>query len=337
MAIGCGTHTARIVDRRTGATVSVAEVLVEVEWTRVLDDVSTARVVIHPDRDCCAQLDRVRTGRHRLLLWRDGQAVWEGMIVRAEWTVGAFEAEAVDVLGWLDLRTPHRDMDFEDSDLVDIAEWLIKDAFRPDDPGHTVQVIAPTRIRGSRSYLQDEGPTGDHLRDLAETGLDYTAVGKRIVLMPEDWCEQVGALTDADFPDGLTVAEDGVSLVTRWVVFGADGVKGEAGGEHPYYGLVERVVEEPSILDDASANAAARSRLRHSMPAPVWLDTQQVTLSPDAAVTVPSLVPGWCVDVTTTATCRLISQRMKIQNLRVRENERGEQVAVQLAPSGQGA
>lgn len=57
---------------------------------------------------------------------------------------------------------------------------------------------------------------------------------------------------------------------------------GVAGGVHWYYGLIERVVEETSILDDASAEAAARSRLAASSPAPVFLDSQEATLSRDA-------------------------------------------------------
>ncbi|TDC29500.1 hypothetical protein E1211_25925 [Micromonospora sp. 15K316] len=322
-----------VVDR-SGSVVSSADVLVEVEWTRVLDDVSTARVFIEPDGDCCERLDGVRSWRHKLVIWRDGHPVWEGPIVDVDWRTTGVEIQAVDVLGWLDRRVPHQDIRFDGRDLADIAAWLIEDGFAPDDPGHDVVVVGATRILGDREYEQDRGQTGDHLRKLAETGVDFTAVGSRILIMPEDHCERVGSLTDADFPAGLSVAEDGASLGTRWVVWGDDDVKGVAGGVDPYYGLLERSVEETSILDDLSAGAAARSRLRGSSPAPVFVDSQQVTLSPDAAVDVPSLVPGWCVDVTTTATCRRVGQSLKIVGVKVTENGSGESVAVQLAPSG---
>ncbi|MET7526815.1 hypothetical protein [Streptomyces sp900116325] len=79
---------------------------------------------------------------------------------------------------------------------------------------------------------------------MAGTGLDYTAVGSKILLMPEEHCVRVGALTDADFPDGPVIVEDGLALSARWVIHGKDDVKGEAGGVHPYYGLLERAVEE---------------------------------------------------------------------------------------------
>lgn len=341
MPVGCASHRARIVDR-DGATVTEADVLLEVEWARVLDDTSTARILVQPDGDCCAAFARVRSWRHQLHIYRDDRPVWMGPIVTPEWrATGGIDIQAVDVLGWLDRRVPHQSLTFEDTDLEVIARWLIEDGFAPDDPGHEVQVVGPTRIRGARAYQEDVGQTGDHLRDLAATGLDYTAIGSRIVLLPETHCARVGSLTDEDFPAGLTIAEDGASLATRFIVHGRDSedgrppVMGVAGGEHPYYGLLERSVEESSVLDDASATAAARSRLAALLPAPVFIDTsQETTLAPDAAVDVAQLVPGWCVDVTTTTTCRDISQRLKIQGVKVKETEAGESVSVQLAPSG---
>lgn len=336
MPVGCGTHQARVVDR-DGALVAEADVLTFVEWTRVLDDVSAARITVAPEGDCCERLARVRSWRHNLQIFRDRRPVWEGPIVTPTWRLGEVELHAVDVLGWLLRRVPHEDMVFPDTDLEQIAAALIRDGFAPDDPGHEVQVIAPTRIRGERRYYEDEGQTFDHLKALAETGLDYTAVGRKILLMGEDHCERVGTLTDADFPAGLEVAEDGTNLATRVILHGQEegGVKGVAGGRDSYYGLLERVYEETSVLDNGSAAAGARSRLRGSYPAPVFIDSsQETTLSPDAAVDVPSLVPGYCVDVMTTRTCRNIQQRLKLSGVKVTENERGESVRVQLVPSG---
>ncbi|WP_086859911.1 hypothetical protein [Streptomyces milbemycinicus] len=338
---GCGTHTAEIIDQ-SGATVSAADILTEVEWTRILDETSTARIVVTPDGDCCERLGRVRSWRHKLMVYRDGVFVWGGPIIQVEWSLGQVEIWAGDILAWLDRRVPHEDIAFGDSDLTDIAAWLVSDAFAPDDPGHSVQVIAPAGVRGARRYIKDVGQTGDHLRDLAETGLDYTAVGDTIVLLPETHTASVGRLTDADLPDGLVVAEDGTALATRWVVAGDDDgdVLGEAGGPHEYYGLLERYLQQTSIPDDTSAAAAARSKLRSSLPVPVVIDSQEVTISPQAAVDVPKLVPGWCLDITSAQTCRTITQRLKITGVKVTENggtestPGSESVQVQVAATG---
>lgn len=334
---GCGVHQAYVVDR-DGAVVTPVDILVLVEWTRVLDDVSTAHVVINPDGDCCAALGNVRTWRHKLVIARDGVTVWEGPIIQAEWSFGKVELWASDVLVWLDRRVPHQSITFDGTDLTDIANWLIEDGFAPDDPGHTVEILGSAGVEGGREYTVDIGQTGDHLRDLADTGLDYTAVGSTIVLMPEDWSANVGMLTDVDLPAGLIVAEDGSALATRYIVHGDEdsGVRGVSGGTDAYYGLLERSVEETSVKTSSSAEAAARSRRAANYPVPVFLSSDEVTLSPEAAVEVGRLVPGWCVDVATAATCRPLTQRLKIVGLKVSEDGDGESVQVALAPMSSG-
>src|SRR5262249_49547232 len=158
-----------------------------------------------------------------------------------------------------------------------IFQDLVDDGLAPDDPGHTVSVLGQANITGGRKYYTDIGQVADHLRDLADSGLDFTAVGNNIVVMPDQFCDVVGALSDQALPEGVTVTEDGASLATRWVVAGASPTAvnsdpsaniGTAGGTHTYYGLLERYTEQTSITDQAGADAAAQARLRGSLPVP---------------------------------------------------------------------
>ena len=332
--LGCAAEYFAVVADRDGAVLSNLVTVTQIEFSRVLNDSSTARVVVVPDLDCCEQLGDVRAWRKWLHIYRNSVYVWGGPILTADWSLGQVEINAADIIAVLNRRTPHASRLFEDTDLTEIAEWLIADGFLPDDPGHTVAVMADSGVRGVREYTQDIGQTGDHLKDLADSGLDFTAVGSSILLLPDGWDASVGRLTDADLPDGLNVAEDGTALATRWVVYGSDGsgAKGVAGGIHPYYGLIERSVQDSSIKDSDSAAAAARSRLNASLPVPVYIDTQEVTLSSDAGIDVARIVPGWCVDLSTTTTCRDVSQRMKVTGLRVTADGNGEAVKVQLGP-----
>ncbi|MEZ7005818.1 hypothetical protein [Streptomyces sp. AD55] len=330
-----------IIDR-DGATVAAAQTLTEVEWTRSLDAVSTGRAVIRPDGDCCARIGQVRSWRHRLVIYRDSRYVWDGPITEIDWSQESVEIHARDVLAWLDNRVPHSSMRFEDSDLMQIGAWLIADGYAPDDPGHVVEVLGKAGVRGAREYFKNVGQTGDHLRELAEAGIDFTAIGQKILLLPETYLHSVGRLSDVDLPDGLVVSENGSGLVTRWIVAGDEesGALGIAGGRHDYYGLHERYVEAPEIPDSASALESARARLRASSEVPVFVDTQEVTVSPDAAIDVPSLVPGHALDVTSASTCRQVSQRLKIVGLKVTESGGDddspgqESVQVQVAASG---
>lgn len=338
--LGCDAlYQARILDRG-GAVLLDADVLTRVEYGRLLNGASGARIVVDPDMGCCGQIGEVRSWRHQLVIYRNGRIMWSGPVAVADWSSGQVEIDALDLWGLLTRRVPHADITFDQADSTEVARWLIDDGLAPDDPGHTVAVAALAGVRTVREYTEDVGQSGDHLVELTESGgIDATVVGSTFVLLPDDWSESVGTLTDADLPDGLSVVEDGEAVVTRWVVHGPDGsgIKAVAGGEHPYYGLIERVVQDTSVQDQTGADAAARSRLAASLPAPVYVDSQQVTLSPDAGVDLGRLVPGWCVDVATTATCRNIVQRLKLMGLRVVVDGGGESIQVQLGPvSGSG-
>ena len=342
MPVGCASHSYSIT-HRGGGFVTGSGVLTEVQYNRVLDDNSTARVTIGVSGpDCCAELGSVRTWAQTLNIYRGGAFMWSGPITNIDYSFNEVTVEATDIIGLLDRRVPHQNFTFTGTDIADIAAALIEDGLAPDDPGHTVTIIGPSGVTGGRAYSTGIGQTADHLRDLADAGIDFTAVGNNIVILPEDHCDVVGRLADEDLPDGLTVSEDGAALATRWVVAGSEpsGAVGTAGGVDAYYGLLERYVEQTSITDQPSAQAVAEAKLRASAQSPVFIDTQNVTLSPTANVNVADLVPGWCVDITSDSTCRTVTQRLKITGLQVTEDGGDgdtpgqERILVQVAASG---
>lgn len=343
MPLGCvATHTYTITDRG-GGVVAASGILTYVQWSRIINDSSTASVRIAVSgNDCCAQLGNIRSWRQTLNIYRGGMFVWSGFIVNVDWKFDEVNVDAIDIIGLMDRRVPHQNFSFTDTDVTEIARQLVEDALFPDDPGHSVTVIGPSGVLGGRTYDQNVGQTADHLRDLADTGLDFTAVGNNIVIMPDDFCEVVGRLADEDMPEGLSVAEDGGSLATRVIVAGSeqDDVIGVAGGVNAYYGLLERYVEQNNISTQEAADAAAQARLKSSLGVPTFIDTKEVTLAPTANVELSHLVPGWCLDITTDGTCRTISQRLKITGLQVTEDGGSgstggqEKVTIQVASTG---
>jgi hypothetical protein len=92
-------------------------------------------------------------------------------------------------------------------------------------------------VTGGRTYTQNVGQTADHLRDLADGGMDFTASGNNIIILPDGFCDVVGRLSDADLPEGVTVTEDGASLATRQIV-SADTESTIVGTAEPRAGLV---------------------------------------------------------------------------------------------------
>lgn len=335
MPVGCQSHLARIVDK-DGAVVGEADALTEVAWGRALDDTAGATATIVPTGACCEWIGDIRSWRHRLVIWRGGHPVFDGPLVLIEWESGQVQLTALDCSAWLERRVPHQDLNFIDTDLATIARELIEDAFSVQNPGVEVEIVERAKIEGDRSYELDTGQTWDHLRDLSDTGLDWTVVGSKILLMGESFCQVVGSLDDSDFTEGLRVIEDGAALATRWIVFGDEDldIKGTAGGTDPYYGLLEITEDQDSILDTGSANAAALAQVRASNPAPVFIDTGQGALAPTASIDVNTLVPGYCLGISTNITCREVIATQKIGEVRVTENAQGEQVRVFCLPPG---
>lgn len=340
--IGCQTHSYAITDR-DGRVVASSGVLTEVAYNRLLNDVSTAEVAINvSDPSCCEELGGIRSWRFRLNIFRGGDFMWSGQIASIEWTTEAVNIVAVDLIGLLERRVPHQDFQFVNTDLTSIAEQLIKDGLKPDDPGHQVTVMGLAGVTGGRSYTKDVEQVADHLRDLADTGIDFTTIGNNIIIFPDAFGETIGRLSDDDLPEGLTVAEDGGSLVTRQIVAGSDEVPelGVAGGTNDYYGLLEMYEEQTSIDTQSGVQQAATARLASSAVVPVFINTQDVTLSPTAPIGVRNLVPGWCVDITSLATCRRITQRLKITGVRISEKggsgsqPENERIVVQLTATG---
>jgi hypothetical protein len=336
MTLGCDAdYRASVVDAG-GAVVVNLEVITKLEFFRLINDSSTASVTSTFDPDCCAQVGDVRSWRHWLVIYRNADFMWAGPILTCEWSQGQVEIMASDITSIMARRVPHTARSFAGADTMDVAHFLINDAFNVADPPYTIET--PDGARGAVATVDYEigfGQTLDHLKTLTENnGIDFTAVGSTIYLLPDAWESPVGALTDADFPQGLNVAEDGTAFATRWVVFGSDdsGAMGEAGGPHPFYGLVERFVQDTSITTNEAATIAARSRLNTSLPLPLYIDTQDVTLSSDSAVNLATLIPGWTLDVSTVTTCRDVTERLKIIGLDVSADENGESIKVQVGP-----
>lgn len=337
---GCSGHTAAVLDRY-GAVVCSADVLVRVEWSRLLDETASATVEIVPQGDCCQQASNIRTWRHRLVIWRGEHAVFDGPITLVEWSPVDVRVSAMDASAWLDRRVPHTDQAYAGADLCDIAASLLSDALLPDD-GIEVERVSPSLVFGDRAYTADTGLVLDHLRDLSNTGLDWTCAGGRILLMGEGFCDVIGKLSDADFPEGLRVVEDGGATVTRWVMWaGPEGeTKAEAGGPDDYYGLLEAVHDgrapqdegAASVLDANSAQAAVESQLALSYPSPVFIDTGAGPLSADTALDIAAVIPGFCVEVASTATCRTVTAVQKVHEIRVAEDANGEQARILCAP-----
>lgn len=336
-ALGCGEHVVYLYDRCNERMVCEVEGVTSVEWSRVLDDTSEATVEVAVSGispACCGCLGDARSWATEVVITRGDETVWVGPIVRLTYTSSTVTINARDSSAWLNRRVPHADLAFVATDLAEIAEALVSDALEPDG-GCVLDVttLASTGILGDREYVENIGYVGDHLDDLSRNGLDWTVVGRRMLLGPEECFGFGESLYDEHFLGDIQVVEDGLSLCTRAVVEG-DGVVGTAGGVDPFFGLVECYTQEDSVLDLASANASAATIVDGQNPPPVALVIPpDSALRPETPIGINELIPGVCFGVATSSTCRELSATLRLTTLRVLVAQDGsETIGVTLAP-----
>jgi hypothetical protein len=312
------------------------------EWGRVLDDTSEARITVPVvDADCCATMGAIRTWCNDMSIYRDGtDLVWQGPVAKITYGRDSTEVIARDVTSWLSRREIPTTLDYTAAglgaaDLSTIAGAVVRAAFTPDDPNVLQYLqVSPSGVVGERKYLADTVYAGDELRELARTGVDFTTLGHRIIIAGELPFARLNQLADDHFLVDLEVIEDGLSAASRAIVLG-EGVTGKAGGVGPC-GLLTRIEKEEAIKDQASAAAEAAAIVAAGSPAPLILNVPDgARLAPEAPMTIMELVPGVIAPVASTQTCRSVNADLRLTHLSVSFTaSEGEQVKVTFAPVG---
>lgn len=348
MGIGCKLgcdpeYHVLVTDRCGGAT--VAELAFsDLKWGRALDAVSEASVTIPPGK--CGRLADVRTWRHELHVIRDNDEVWSGPVTTVPQCRSGTTLVAQDFWAWLGVRVIHNQLCFDPTcggtaaTGVAIAQALIEDALAPDDPCllKYLHAVAGGTTQ-ERNYAANSAYALDALTDLAKGGLDFTAIGRRLVIMPEGGTlGQLALLTCDAFDGDVCTTEDGGAAATRAVVTGkaADGttvVSGSAGGVDDYLGLVEVLVNDDSVRTATAAQTQAAGLLQPIPPLLVQ-PPQGNGLTAEAPVCINELVPGVLVPVAMDCTCRPAEQMLRLTKLDVSVDAGGEKVAPLLSPVG---
>lgn len=343
VALGSGTWQAHVRPRGGGSMITELP-FSSVKCGRVLDDTSQGSVdVVGIGRypACCDQLRPVGAWRHEVSMFRDGVEAWCGPIVGLAFPDNGVSVQARDLSAWFDHRLLHIDHDhgLVAVDLAALFEEYASDALAPDTtPGVT---IARTNS-GVASYRQAWAAThplaGPKLRELAQNGVDWTTLLRRVIVSGEVPADPIGILLAEHFAEFPTIVEDGLSMANRWHVSGQgatdehDGAYGVATAAAGFSdrGLLESTLRDDALPVDAACSSAAAVRVGQTAD-PVAV-VQGGVLHPSAPIPFDRLVPGARVEVRIEHPCRSVLSDYRLVAVSVDAGPASEQVSISLEP-----
>lgn len=378
--LGSGHNRVWVYDR--GGKIPRGELtnLSQVQWMRRRDDVGYCNVTIDNfDDDLLRLLGQSHTWQHELVVFRESggrtERVFEGPLTFKQDSYDRFRLQALDCMGYLKRRVIRQG--YNDSyqiidgvqvglrTVVERAAQLVKNALAYDDPNlipYLTTIVAGSDARQSRVVPDFSKSVFDEIDSLAaDSGLDYTTVGRRIVLW--DTHNPIGKLPELGNGDISTfpvLTEYGMQGATLYAVTDGSGVYGLAtrgeglNGVSPLYGALEMVasaygvlegeVVDNSTLTEAQLEALQRTyaeqserNIAHRYPVPIEVRVPEgARLSPEVNIGINQLVPGVWIPVRAKSRLMEIAQWQKLDQVMVTEDKSGEQVTVIMNPAPNG-
>lgn len=372
--LGCASTYSAVIHWRGGALPYPAasmDRLTEVTWGRTINDISTASVTVlkgNLSPECCEAIGKTEPWVHELSVYRDGELVWQGPILRTTARRESILIEAQDVFSWFDKIV--------NTWRVTYKTWFPDAALRIKGP---ITRIAANHIRlnltdptlsipsdypGILDYLvhrdtglpvievEKDGSTntavwtqylGDILREWTKRGLTWTTIGRRLLLRgkPDSSTRAMGRLTLDDFSGEVEVIKDGSQTATY--AFATNQESNDISLGHTVgggrigtaYGRLDLLT---NVQDDNTAATpflfiTAFQSLGGRYPTPLVISIPDgSTLTPTAPVTLAQLVPGERFDVLADAYCTPIVQGFMLSDLDVSWQNGAEKVAITLVP-----
>lgn len=348
--MGLGPPTYRVYVQQRGGEPIAELPWTSLSWARELDDCSSASVQIpitSPKHRLAWAVAGLEAWEHELSIHRalsdgaDPTEVWVGPIVEPGWSDDqGVRIAARDVTQWWERRTLPYSRIWKDTELATIFAQVADDAMALDPSPGVIVTPTPTGIRGDRSVAAFAHKlASDVLRELGRDGIDYTTIGRNVLC---------GGL---EVPAGrlLTLADgvlrkpqlggQGLSTATRVHMLAGVGaavpIDAIVGGISQTRGLVERVFQEGSIEDHASAQQAAWTRwdALHGMPLSLKGD-----FDPRRGPTIAALIPGALAQAELAVGVRYVDQTVRLARVQVSatSGEQGisETVGAEFVPVG---
>lgn len=358
---GCGKHRAFVFDVATNATIGELTDITDIYWDRRRDDISQARLSM--GSGCCEIVNDIATVKTGLQIIREGEGVWRGIASRIEWEHDGVILHAEDMLfpakrrvieeGWnYEGRTGPTNVEWARTQLVDRCFARFGDHWRMANKVVTHPNPADRQVHTAVNKYQFY--VWEVLDNMARASdLDYTVVNGVVHLwdVHTRWLV-IDDLHTEHLSEWPRIVEYGNDYANRFVYTDASGYAAVVAGPQAQldeYGqymdfLHNTTAEDEEIPDGVPSQAQLASWLEYSQraitrkypPPMAVIVPENVTLLPSSPWDVATLIPGSWFQVWVETTCRQMRDWHKLQELRVRDSDDGEQVQIstmQVPPS----
>lgn len=355
MAIKPMLHRAALYDRGGTRKLDDFTGVELIEWGRVRDDVSTAKINIRQGAE--TNLDavlRAEPHRHELVIFRGQERVWEGPITLKSIADGEASISARDVCHYLE-RTVMVEADssaFPNTEpaisrLDRIIRRELNRAWEIADPPanivpHIVLHQTPTDAETSASTMAYQMTVHEHLDSMAwRGGMDYVVIGRALHLFDVNTgLGRTPTITRENFTAEPVLTAYGMEQASVSYATDGQGNVGIAGEVDDYYGPWELLAtaydestgdEPPSIAEltsQAQRNQAGRARTPVVARIP-----DNSTLDLRGSLEMKHLVPGILMPLRVEIMGEEVVQMQKLQSVRITERPSGEEIKVTLYPA----
>lgn len=340
--LGCAINEAFITGRGGSPILMGLTGADSIDWDRRLDDTSQAQVVVKNNSECCDVIADVEPWCHELHIKRGEEEVWVGPVTEVLYNFDNVTIKARDMTFWLTKRVAEVDIDNSATgtgiplDIVTIAQNVLTIALIEDDPGILPYVLPyPSGLITQRKMPAYTDNAFNQLQSLADTGLNYTAVCRTIILGGTNIpLAPIATLTDSNILSDVTLIKSGLLQGNRYFVHFDNDLNSPAMSEvaKQCYGLLEEIRHGNDNLpgfDDAKQ--VATTYVNFVGTAPRLLDMgSEAKLSPDTPWTISEMIPGARVDVALSRLCIDVFQSFKLSSMQVKQSFKGEEVSIKL-------
>lgn len=315
-----------------------AQTIQSIEWSRRLDDISTAKIThVLTDKSCCDDLGRLEPWSDTLEIRQNDKLVWFGWITAVEYSRSIVIVEAQDALAWSRVRTLNGGYDKkQDSSLHFKDIW---DSAMSLNPLPIDVNVTNTGVVEKRTYsVTNRRISWFLLKELMEGSLDVTVLGNQMFVGPL-WASSKLGLTAEDFAGDIVLRKAGEYYANQVIVEGARGVSGvyppgvvTGSGIYP---LVQDIVYDEAVTSSASAEALAKSRYEYTQGiVPRVVRAGDALQLRQGAIDVHTLIPSRQVIIDTSDLCYSSSQEYRLGSVDVSFAANVETISISLQPLG---